>query len=81
TLDYAQEIEAHQAGVSVHRDPHFFADTLVRLLIDQELRDRLGQNGFDLARMYSWETTGERVERAIGSILRGEPLPSDLTLE
>jgi glycosyltransferase involved in cell wall biosynthesis len=81
TLNYAQEIESHQAGLSVPRDPHLFADALVRLLTDQELRHKLGQNGFDLARMYSWETTGEKVERTIGSILWGEPLPADLTLE
>lgn len=81
TLDYAQEIEDHQAGLSVRRDPHLFADALLRLLTDPELRHKLGDNGFAMARMYSWETTGEKVELAIGNILRGEPLPPDLTLD
>jgi glycosyltransferase involved in cell wall biosynthesis len=79
TLDYASEVKSHQAGMSVPRDPEAFADAIVRVLTDRDLRRRLGQNGFDLAQTYSWDATGERVERTIECILRGEPLPPDLT--
>jgi glycosyltransferase involved in cell wall biosynthesis len=80
TLDYAREVKSHQAGMSVPRDPEAFADAIVRVLTDRDLRRRLGQNGFDLAQTYSWDATGERVERTLECILRGEPLPPDLTL-
>jgi len=65
--------------ISVPRDPQAFADAIVRVLTDKDLHQKLGQNGFNLARTYSWDTTGERVERTIECILRGEPLPPDLT--
>jgi glycosyltransferase involved in cell wall biosynthesis len=81
TLDYAKEVETHQAGISVPRDPQAFADAIVRVLTDKDLHQKLGQNGFNLARLYSWDTTGERVERTIECILRAEPLPPDLTLQ
>jgi len=81
TLDYAKEVETHQAGFSVPRHPQAFADAIVRVLTDKDLHQKLGQNGFNLARTYSWDTTGERVERTMKCILRGEPLPPDLTLQ
>jgi glycosyltransferase involved in cell wall biosynthesis len=81
TLDYAKEVDSHQAGISVPRNPQAFADAIVRVLTDWDLHQKLGQNGFNLARTYSWDTTGERVERTIECILRGEPLPPDLTMQ
>ena len=53
TLDYAKEVETHQCGISVPRDPQAFADAIVRVLTDKELHQKLGQNGFSLARTYS----------------------------
>jgi len=81
TLDYAKEVDSHQAGISVPRNPQAFANAIVRVLTDKDLHRKLGQNGFSLARMYSWDTTGERVERTMKHILRGEPLPPDLTMQ
>ena len=81
TLDYAKEVDSHQTGISVPRNPQAFANAMVRVLTDKDLHRELGQNGFSLARTYSWDTTGERVERTIECILRGEPLPPDLTLQ
>jgi glycosyltransferase involved in cell wall biosynthesis len=81
TLAYAKEVDSHQAGISVPRDPQAFANAIVRVLTDKDLHRKLGQNGFSLARTYSWDTKGERVERTIKCILRGEPLPPDLTLQ
>lgn len=79
TLDYAKEIETHQAGISVPRDPQAFADAIVRVLTDRNLHQKLEQNGLNLARTYSCDTMGERIERTMKHILRGEPLPPDLT--
>ena len=81
TLDYAKEVDSHQAGMSVPRDPQAFADAIVRVLTDKDLHQKLEQNGFNLARTYSWDTTGEGVERTVECILRGKPLPPDLTLQ
>lgn len=81
TLDYAKEVDLHQAGICVPRNPRSFADAIIRILTDKDLRQKLGQNGFNLARTYSWNTTGERVERTLKCILRGKPLPPDLTLQ
>jgi glycosyltransferase involved in cell wall biosynthesis len=72
TLDYAKDIDSHQAGISVPRDPQAFANAIVRILSDRNLRQELGQNGFNLARTYSWDPTGERLEHTIEHILRGE---------
>jgi glycosyltransferase involved in cell wall biosynthesis len=81
TLDYAKEIDSHQAGMSMPRNPQAFADAMIRVLTDKDLHQKMGQNGFNLARTYSWDTTGERVERTVECILRKEPLPPDLTLQ
>jgi len=81
TLDYAKEVDSHQAGISVTRNPQAFANAIVRVLTDKDLHQKLGQNGFSLARTYAWDTTGERVERTLECILRGEPLPPDLTMQ
>lgn len=81
TLDYAGEIRQYQAGLVVHRDSQKFADAIQELLMDSDLRKRMGENGFRLAQAYSWEACGEKVERAIQCILQGKPLPAGLTLE
>jgi len=81
TLDYAKEVDSHNAGISVPRDPQAFADAIVRVLTDKDLHQKMGQNGFNLVRTYSWDITGEKVEHTINCILRGEPLPLNLTLQ
>ena len=42
---------------------------------------RMGESGARLARSYSWEHTGTKVERVVESILRRDTLPADLTQE
>jgi len=81
TLNYSNEIKAHQAGLVVRRDPKDFAEAILKLLNDQFLRQRLGQNGLRLANSYSWEACGEKVEQTIQCILQGKPLTKDLILE
>jgi glycosyltransferase involved in cell wall biosynthesis len=80
TLDYAIEVQNHEVGLVVRRRPAEFADAIVKLLSDSDLRHRMGYNGLQLVRAYSWENCGEKIERAIQCILRGQVLPPDLTL-
>jgi glycosyltransferase involved in cell wall biosynthesis len=81
TLDYAAEVQRYESGLLVRRDPQEFANAIVRLLGDPDLRRSMGENGLQLAQAYSWETCGEKIERAIQCILQGKSLPADLTLE
>jgi glycosyltransferase involved in cell wall biosynthesis len=81
TLDYAAQVQHYEAGLVVRRDPQEFANAILKLLRDSDLRKRMGENGLRLARAYSWEACGEKVERTIQCILQGKPLPADLTLE
>lgn len=81
TLDYAAEVQGYDAGLVVRRDPQEFANAIVRLLGDADLRQRMGKNGLQLARAYSWESCGEKIERTIQSVLQGKALPADLKLD
>lgn len=81
TIDYAIEVQRYEAGLVVRRDPQEFANAILKLLLDSDLRKRMGENGLRMAQAYSWEACGEKVERTIQCILHGKPLPSDLTLE
>ena len=81
TLNYANEIKSYEAGLVVRRDPKEFAEAILKLLNDQYLRQRLGQNGFRLAYSYSWETCGEKMEQSIQCILQGRTPTKDLALE
>jgi glycosyltransferase involved in cell wall biosynthesis len=81
TLNYASEVEGYEAGLVVRRDSQEFALASLKLLTDAALRQRMGRNGLQLARAYSWETCGEKIERRIQCILEGKSLPADLTLD
>jgi len=81
TLNYANEVEGYETGLVARRDPQEFANAIVRLLGDPDLRRRMGEKGLQLARAYSWETCGEKIDQTIQCILQGKSLPADLTLE
>jgi glycosyltransferase involved in cell wall biosynthesis len=78
TLNYAAEIARCGAGLAVPREAASFATSIVGLLGNADLRKEMGGNGIRLARKYSWDETGARVERAFESILHGCPIPQDL---
>jgi glycosyltransferase involved in cell wall biosynthesis len=80
SLNYTDEIRRYQAGFVVRRDPREFADAILKLLGDPDLRKQMGENGLRMAKRYSWEVCGEKMERAIWYVLQGKPLPKDLTL-
>jgi len=78
TLDYAREIAASGAGMAVPRDPTSFAGAIIQLLDDSALRAETGLKGIRLAKGYSTENTGFRIERTIKAVLDRLPLTGDL---
>ncbi len=59
---YASVVEDGVNGVLVEpRDPQALALTLVRVLADRELRERLGANGMVSARQYDWSNVAQQV--------------------
>jgi glycosyltransferase involved in cell wall biosynthesis len=64
--------------LAVPRDPELFAGAIVNLLSNPALRTKMGKNARELVTDYSWEKSGERLARTLGSILARRPLPKDL---
>jgi glycosyltransferase involved in cell wall biosynthesis len=79
SLDYAGEIAHAGAGFAVPRDADHFAAAIVQLLDDPALRAERGLKGMHLAKSYSPDRTGSKIERTIHNILDNRPLPRDLT--
>ena len=80
TVNYAGEIRNGEAGLTVPLDPERIADGILQLLDDPALRNRMGDNGVKLAKSYSWDINGDRVEHTVTSILCNRPLPAELRL-
>ena len=80
TLNYAQEIQQVGAGFSVPRNVDSFADAVLRLLDNPQLRREMGEKGLQMAFRYSSEETGGKVERVLNSVMNALPLPADLSL-
>ena len=80
TVNYAREIGNRDAGLAVPLDPERIADGILRLLDDPALRSHMGENGVKLARSYSWDVNGDRVEQTVTCILCNRPLPAELRL-
>jgi len=78
SLNYANEIATCEAGFSVERSPEALAQAIGSLLENRELCGKMGANGVQMARRYSWEEAGAKIERVVQSILRRQPLPADL---
>lgn len=80
SVNYAREIGNCDAGIAVPLDPVRIADGILRLLDDPALRSHMGGNGVKLAKSYSWDVNGDRVEQTVTSILCNRPLPAELRL-
>jgi glycosyltransferase involved in cell wall biosynthesis len=80
-LNFAQEVKGHGAGLVVGRNPAEVATAILELLVDENLRKRMGESGFRLTQSYSWQNCGERIERTIDCVLHGIPFPADLTFQ
>ena len=74
TLDYANEIARAGAGLSVPRDQKSFADAIIQLLDNPALRTEQGLNGARLARAYSAEHTGRKIEQTISKVVDHRPV-------
>jgi glycosyltransferase involved in cell wall biosynthesis len=79
TLNLAGEVERYAAGIVVPRDPGSAAKAIVELLLDLDQRYHMGKNAQHMAQDYSWEKTGEQLERTILCSLEGIKIPDDLT--
>lgn len=79
TINYADEVRRHDAGLVVPRTPEAIAGAVVRLLRDPEYRAGVANRGFALANKYSWNACGERLETTIQCILTKRPFPSELS--
>ena len=77
TLDYAGEIAQAGAGFAMPRNRESFADAIVQFLDDPVLRRETGLKGVLLAKRYSIENTGLKIERTIDNILNHRPVSSD----
>jgi glycosyltransferase involved in cell wall biosynthesis len=78
TLNVVDEIRKGEAGVVVPRDPEELAQAIIRLIEDPSLSKRLVDNGYRLAKKFSWEIYGKKLEQTIKCILQGSPFPIDL---
>jgi glycosyltransferase involved in cell wall biosynthesis len=73
------EIEDARAGFVVDRTPEAIGDALLRLLDDEQLRMRLGENGRALVEStYSWDRAGERLEEMYAAVV-ADPLRTPRT--
>jgi glycosyltransferase involved in cell wall biosynthesis len=81
TVNYAGDIRNGNAGLTVPLDPERIADGILQLLDDSSLRNHMGENGVKLAKSYSWDINGDRVEQTVASILCNRPLPAELSLD
>ena len=72
----ASVIDHEEDGLLVpYDDPENLAHAISRLLLDSDLRARLGRNGYQKVRQrYSWRTVGERFRELYQSVL---PSPAD----
>jgi glycosyltransferase involved in cell wall biosynthesis len=79
-FDLALEIKRHEAGIVIpgDSDPSPYSKAMLELLNNSKIRKSMGENGFSLAHTYTWEKSGERLEKVILSILYGKPLPNSL---
>ncbi len=77
-LNYAAEIARTGAGLAVPRTPGQFSQAILSLLDRPEIRSEMGSCGRLLARKYSLEETGSKVETTLESILRQRPFPPEL---
>jgi glycosyltransferase involved in cell wall biosynthesis len=77
TLDYAREIAQAGAGFATPRNRESFADAIVQFLDDPALRRETGLKGMLLAKCYSIENTGLKIEQTINNILNHRPVSPD----
>lgn len=77
-IQIAPEIKAANAGLIVEGEVEPLASAIEQLLIQPELRQKLGNNGHQLAQeRYSWLTIAQQLIPAYRAIAAKQPLPRD----
>ena len=51
-------------------DIQAFAETITKVLTDDELRNKLSRNALEWARRFSWDKSSEEFERVIESVIK-----------
>jgi glycosyltransferase involved in cell wall biosynthesis len=75
------ELEKAEAGLVVERSPEAVGHAILRLLRDDGLRRRLGENGRSLAEhSYSWDRISEQLERMYMDVIE-KRVTSDARIE
>ena len=74
------EVEGHQAGVIIeHGDMAAFVTSVAELLGNQEILSSMGENAKKLVQScFTWEVTGEKLERLYESVALHTDIPPDL---
>lgn len=74
------EVEEHQAGVIIeHGDMAAFVTSVSELLGNHEILGSMGQNAQKLVQShFTWEVTGEKLERLYESLALNTDIPADL---
>lgn len=68
-LNLAADVKKARAGLVVKRDIQSFANSIILLLRDENLRSELMQNGFQFAKTFSWQSTGNNLNNLIHSVV------------
>lgn len=56
-------------------EPEMLANTLTRLVLEPELREKLGSQAADYARNYSWEKITSKMIKIYDQLVQGQPEP------
>lgn len=68
-LNLAADVKQARAGLVVKRDAQSFANSTISLLEDEKLKSELSQNGFQFAKTFSWQKTGEKLNNLIHNVV------------
>ena len=78
TLNFAPDFARSGAAFVVPRSPVSFADAIIKLVDQPDLRLEMGIRGRALVHQYSLDETGAKVAKTIESILYRKPFSDDL---
>jgi len=68
SLNYAEMITQHRAGIAVKGESQRIAESIIYLLDHPEVREEMGGNGYKFAHAFTWEKCAESVDRIASKI-------------
>ena len=78
TLNFAPDFDRSGAAFVLPRTPESFAEAIIKLIDQPDLRQAMGARGRSLVRQYSLEDTGAKVAKTIECVLGSKPFPEEL---